>query len=48
MTLNVFKLINRLISCASKKEAIVALSSAEAQYMALSTATQAAIYVRQF
>lgn len=44
---NVFLLAKRAVSWLSKKEATVALSTTEAEYVALSTATQEAIWLRK-
>lgn len=42
-----FKLAGAVISWGSKKQATVALSTAEAEYMATCTATQEAVYLRK-
>ena len=44
---NVFSLARGAVSWLSKKQATVALSIAEAEYVALSTATQEAIWLRR-
>ena len=44
---NVFSLARGAVSWLSKKQATVALSTAEAEYVALSTATQEAIWLRR-
>ena len=44
---NMFKLCGAPISWRSKKQASVALSTAEAEYVALSSATQEAVWLRQ-
>ena len=44
---NVFSLARGAVSWLSKKQAAVALSTAEAEYVALSTATQEAIWLRR-
>lgn len=44
----VFKLSGGLVSWESKKQPTVALSSAEAEYMALASATKEACYLRRF
>ena len=44
---NVFSLARGVVSWLSKTQAIVALSAAEAQYLALSTSTQEAIWLRR-
>ena len=43
----IFKLSGVAISWRSKKQACVALSSAEAEYIALASAVQEAVWVRQ-
>ena len=44
---NVFFLVCGAVSWLSKKQATVALSTTEAEYVALSTATQEAIWLRR-
>ena len=44
---NVFLMANGAISWLSKKQAIVALSTSEAEYVALSSATQEAVWLRR-
>ena len=47
ITGNVFKFANGAISWLSKKQAVVALSTAEAEYIALSSAAQEAIWLKR-
>ena len=44
---NLFLLTDRLISWLSKKQSIVALSTLEVEYVAVSTATQKAVWLRR-
>ena len=44
---NVFSSVKRAVSWLSKKQATVALSTAQAEYVAFSAATQEAIYLRR-